>query len=313
MTSLLAVGAYLPDKRVPIEEVAAPFGLTAMQVKVFQRYHKLREVRRDPGGSLLDLLRGALDDLPQLRGREQQVRYVIHARAFPVVVPYPLDPVRELCREYGLEHAETFAVGHHTCASGLLALDVAARLLADDAGTEPDALALILTGEKAFTAETTMVPETSFFGEGAAACLVQADGPRDRMRAYAVDLRGQYDAAGDPAEQAAAFQRDYAGALAATIRAAVERGGLTIDDVSLILPHNVNLIAWQRVCRRIGFPIAKVVLDNVADCGHVYCADAFINYRTAQDRGLLHPGERYVMAAAGAGRGAAFSAMVFEH
>jgi 3-oxoacyl-[acyl-carrier-protein] synthase-3 len=51
----------------------------------------------------------------------------------------------------------------------------------------------------------------------------------------------------------------------------------------------------------------------VAADGHVFCADAFLNYRTAAERGLLRPGERYVVAAAGAGRGATFSAMVFEH
>jgi 3-oxoacyl-[acyl-carrier-protein] synthase-3 len=56
-----------------------------------------------------------------------------------------------------------------------------------------------------------------------------------------------------------------------------------------------------------------VLLDNVPVSGHVFCADAFLNYQTARERGLLHPGDRYVVAAAGAGRGATFSAMVFEH
>jgi 3-oxoacyl-[acyl-carrier-protein] synthase-3 len=311
VTALAAVGAYLPSKRVPIEDLADRFGLTPMQIKVFRRYHKLAEVRVDPGGGLLDLLRGALDDLAYLRGREQRVRYVVHARAFPVVVPYPMDPLRELRAEYGLEHASTFAVGHHTCASGLLAIDVAGRLLAADADTHPDALALILAGEKAFTGETQLVPETSFFGEGASACLVRASGRRDRLLAYAVDLRGEYD--GDGEELASAFQRDYASSLAAAVLAAVDRSGLRMDQISLILPHNVNVIAWQRVCRRLAFPVARVVLDNVPTYGHVFCADPFINYRTARERGLLRPGEYYVMAAAGAGRGATFAAMIFQH
>jgi 3-oxoacyl-[acyl-carrier-protein] synthase-3 len=67
------------------------------------------------------------------------------------------------------------------------------------------------------------------------------------------------------------------------------------------------------LCRRIGFPVDRVVLDNVPRFGHVFCADAFINFETARERGLLHPGSRYVVAAAGAGRGATFAAMVFEH
>ena len=52
-----------------------------------------------------------------------------------------------------------------------------------------------------------------------------------------------------------------------------------------------------------------MVLDDLPETGHVFCADAFVNHR----RAALRPGDRYVMAAAGAARGATFSAMVFEH
>ncbi len=309
MTALADVSGYLPGKRVPIEEPAERLGLTEMQVRIFRRYHKLAEVAQDPDGDLLDLLRGALAGLDGLRGREERVRYVLHARAFPVVVPYPMNPARDLCGEYGLGHAASFTVSHHACASGLLAIDVAGRLLADDG--DPDALALVLTGEKAFTPEARLVPETSFYGEGAAACLVRAGGSRDRLLAYAVDLRGEFD--GEGAKLTAQFQEEYAECLAAAILAAVERAGLAMDEISLILPHSVNVIAWKRVCRELGFPVARVVLDNVAVSGHVFCADHFINYRTARTRGLLRPGDRYVMAAAGGSAGGVFAAMVFEH
>ena len=309
MTALEAVGVYVPPGRVPIEDLADHFGLTTMQVRVFRRYHQLGEVSLDSGGDLLDLLRGAVADLDGLCGREDRVRYVVHARTFPVVVPYPQNPLRQLCGEFGLEQAATFAVGHHACASGLLALDIVGRLLTADG--DPDALALVVAGEKAFTRQSQAVPETSFFGEGAAACLVRAEGTRDRLLAYATDLRGEFD--DDSAETAAAFQRVYADGLAETILAAVERCDLAMDAISLILPHSVNRMAWQRVCRRLGFPLDRVVLDNLASVGHLFCADAFVNYRNARTRGLLQPGDRYVMAAAGAGLGAAFSAMVFEH
>ena len=42
-----------------------------------------------------------------------------------------------------------------------------------------------------------------------------------------------------------------------------------------------------------------------------FASDGLINYRTAADRGLLQPGQRYLIAAAGLG--AVFSAMVFQH
>lgn len=305
----MAVADYVPSGRTPIEEPAGRLGLTAMQVRVFRRYHRLGEVARDPDGGLLDLLRGAVARLEPLRGREHRVRYVLHARTFPTVVPYPYDPVGRLCEEYGLGHAAVFAVGQHACASGLLAVDAAGRLLAADG--DPDGLALVLTGEKAFTGEAQLVPETSFFGEGAAACLVAATGDRDRVLCYAVEQHGEFD--GEGAELALEFKRVYAGALAAAITAAVGRAGLALGEVGVILPHNVNRPAWNQVCRILGYPRERVLLENVARTGHVFCADSFVNYRTALARGRLRPGEPYVMAAAGAGLGAAFSAMVLVH
>jgi 3-oxoacyl-[acyl-carrier-protein] synthase-3 len=308
VTAIEAVACYLPDQRVSVEDVAVRLGLTTMQTRLFRRFLGLAEIRVDPGGSLLDLLSAAVAGLERLRGREHLVRYVLYARAMPVVAPYPVNTLHELCREFGLGHAVGFAVTHHACATGLLAVDIAGRLLEGD----PGALALVLAGEKAFTRDAQYVPGTSVFGEGAAACLVSADGPRDRVLAYASSIRGEFDGRLDVLpEMASRFEKEYPLSLAEAISAAVSHAGLSLEEIGLILPHNVNALSWQRLCRRIGFPADRVLLDNVQVTGHAFCADSFINYVTAADRGLLRPGDRYLIAAAGLG--ATFSAMVVEH
>ncbi|HVV18116.1 MAG TPA: 3-oxoacyl-[acyl-carrier-protein] synthase III C-terminal domain-containing protein [Pseudonocardiaceae bacterium] len=310
MTALEAVAAYLPAGRVPIEDLADRLDLTDRQLRLFRRFHGLSEVCRDPDGTLLDLLAGAVAGLAELRGQEHRVRYVLYARGMPVAVPYPMNPLHDLCRRVGLGHAVAFTVTHHACATGLLAVDIAGRLLTTDG--EPGALALVLAGEKTFTRDAELVPETSVFGEGAAACLVSADGPRDRLLSYVTRVRGDFDGrlVAD-ADLLARFQREYPEALAEVILAAAQRAGRTVDQLRLILPHNVNVVSWRRMCRRIGFPLDRVVLDNIPLTGHNFAADAFINYRTATERGLLAPGDTYLVAAAGLG--ATFSAMVLQH
>src|SRR5687768_14924125 len=113
-----------------------------MQLRVFRRYHKLGSAAHAPDTSLTELLRLAVADLRLTVAQTSQIRYVLYARTFPGVVPYPHNPLHEVCRSFGLQHAQAFAVGHHACASGLLAIDLAGRLLAGS-----DALALVLTGE----------------------------------------------------------------------------------------------------------------------------------------------------------------------
>jgi 3-oxoacyl-[acyl-carrier-protein] synthase-3 len=312
VTALAEVAAYVPSQRVPIESLAADLGLTSMQVKVFRRYHGLAEVSRDQDRSLLELLTSATSQLRGLEGLRDRVRYVLYARSMPVVAPFPLNPLHELSERLGLEHAVAFTVTHQACATSLQAIHLAGQLLAADG--DADALALVVAGEKAYTRVARIVPETSFFAEAAAACLVSHAGPRDRLLAYAAESRGEFD--GDLAAQPellGKFQEASAAALANVITVAVKEAGLPLTDVSLILPHNVNKVSWRRVCRLLDYPIAQVLLDNVASIGHAFCADAFINYRSAVSRGLLKAGDSYVIAAAGAAPGATFSAMVFEH
>jgi 3-oxoacyl-[acyl-carrier-protein] synthase-3 len=314
MTALDAVSVYLPA-RVPIEKLAEPLGLTDMQIRLFKRFHGLGEVGRDPDMSLHALLMNAVAGLDGLRGQEHRVRYVLWARTMPVVAAYPDNPLHEICRALGLDRAIAFTVTHQSCAGGLLAVDIAGRLLAADAADGPtgaaEPLALVLSGEKAFTREAEVFADTTIFGEGAAACLVSAAGARDRMLSYAADVRGEFDSATGAND--ARLQREYRPSLAEVMRRALDEAGTTLDDIRVILPHNVNLVTWQRMCLLLDLPTDRVVLENIPRNGHVYCADVFTNYATARERGLLRPGDRYLAAAVGAGGGATFAAMVFEH
>ena len=316
MTALDAVAAYQPAARLTVEDLAEPLGLTEMEVKLFRRFHRLGEVCRDPDTSLTDLLLGAAALIP-LRGQEHRVRYVLWARAFSTVAPHPHNPLADVCRQLGLEHALSFAVTQQSCASSLLAIDLAGRLLAAEAAAGPspepgaEPLALVLTGEKAFTRDAQLLPGMSLFSEGASACLVSAGGARDRLLAYACSQRGEFDTAGGVSAED--FQLQYRPLLAGVIGQALDQAGLGLEDIRLILPHNVNLVTWQRMCRLLGFPVEQVLLDNITGNGHVFCADAFLNYQTACQRGLLNPGDRYLVASVGAGHGATFAAMVFEH
>jgi 3-oxoacyl-[acyl-carrier-protein] synthase-3 len=310
MTALQAVAAYLPETRVPISSLTERLELRERDMQLFQRFYGLSEVCRDPGGSLTDLLLSATGKLTELAGSEHRVRYVLYARGASAVVPYPINPLHEVCAELGLTGATAFTVTHHACATTLLAIDLAGRLLTADG--DPDGLALILAGEKAFTRDAQLVPETSLFSEGSAACLVSATGSSDELLSYATSMRGDFDAwLTDPAEAASRYGRAYPDCLAEVLQQAVDQAGLTLADLSLILPHNVNTVSWRRLCKRIGFPRERVLLDNVPAYGHCFAADGLINYRTAIERGLLRPGDTYLMAAAGLG--AVFSAMVLRH
>jgi 3-oxoacyl-[acyl-carrier-protein] synthase-3 len=309
-TSLAAVAAYLPETSFSLEKAAEVLDLSPQEVRRYRRFFGLDSVRWDPGARQADLLIAAASRLTWLRGNEHRVRYVVHARTIEPTGPYSTNPLHEAVRELGLGHAMAFGVSQHACASGLLAVDLAGRLLTADG--DPDALALVLTGEKTYPHVARYMPAAMVMGEGAAACLVQVGGDRDTLVAYTTRTYGSYNAVtARSGDLAAEFEQMYVPALAELIRTTVAAAELRLDDLRLILPHNVNRISWTRLCRLLALPLERVLLDNIPVTGHCFCADPFINYAHAQERALLQPGDHYLMASVGLG--ATFSAMLFRH
>jgi 3-oxoacyl-[acyl-carrier-protein] synthase-3 len=309
MTSLVAVSSHLPET-VSVEDLRGPLGLDDQQVRRFSRLYGLDRICQAPGQSEADLMIAAAGKLEGLVGQEERVRYVIRAKGMRTTAPYPISPVQDVRVALGLTHAKTFSVADHGCATGLLALDVAGTVLAADG--DPDAMALILAGDKTFTPFTQWVQDVSIMGEGVAAVLVAAQGDRDRMLGYATRIHGREDGVIDLTPDVAKYARKiYQDALEEVVLGALAEAGLTLADLDLVLPHNVNRVSWTVAAKNLGLPNEKFFLDNLSQTGHCFCADPFINYQTVCELGLLKPGDKYLMTSAGLGQ--TFAAMVFEH
>lgn len=322
MTTLVDVGAHVPATRVPIRDLAEELGLDHLELGVFERFFGLREVCTAPDESLTDLLVAAARAVPGLAGNEHRVRYVLGARTIATVAPVGVNPLHDAADRLGLDHAVVWTLTQHACASALLAVDVAGRLLAADG--DPDALALVLTGEKAFSPGSRLIEGTTIMGEGTAAVLVAASGPASgpaggsadgptgsAVLSYATRTLGEYHQVPLPEDLAGPFGVAYTEVLAEVVLEAVERAGLALDDLALVLPHNVNRVSWRRLCSRLGLPIARVRLDDVPVTGHCFGADSFIGYAAARAEGRLRPGDPFLMVAVGLG--ATFSAMVLRY
>ncbi|QWF78776.1 3-oxoacyl-[acyl-carrier-protein] synthase III C-terminal domain-containing protein [Amycolatopsis sp. CA-230715] len=308
MTALVGVASHLPPG-VPIASLQEELGLTDTQLRRFHRLYGLSEVCRSEEGEV-ELLLAAAGKLAELAGQEHRVKYVVRARTVTTTAPYPDSPLLTARDALGLRHASTFTVSDHACASGLLAVDLCGTLLAADG--DPDALALVLMGEKAFSQSVRMIPDVAIMGEAAAAVLVGPGTAQDRMLGYATRSYGREDAAVVMSpEVAAQFRQIYGDGLAEVMREATRAAGLELSDVDIVLPHNVNTISWTRAAAAMGLDPKRVFLDNVPVTGHCFCADPFLNYRTAHDLGVLAPGQRYLMTSVGLG--STFSAMLFEH
>ncbi|WP_328603269.1 3-oxoacyl-ACP synthase [Amycolatopsis sp. NBC_00345] len=310
MTSLESVATYLPENHESVAKYLADYGMSERDSRIYQQYYGFSEVRSDDVALAGQLVAAAeaLPHFPALRGR---IRYVLQARTMPVTTPYPLNPLHEARDRLGLRHALTIALNQHACASALMAVELAGRMLADDHA--PDGLALVFAGEKNFTSGAHILGINTLMGEGVAAILVGLDGRRDRLLGFATQIFGKYHRAADMTEEDhEEWSARYSTVFSGVIKAALGRAGLSPGDLDLILPHHVNRLSWLNTLKVLGIRDKKVLyLDNQASLAHCFGADPFINYTTATAAGRLKPGDRYLMT--GVGSGNTVSAMVFEH
>jgi 3-oxoacyl-[acyl-carrier-protein] synthase-3 len=303
------VHAYAPPPEVGIEDLAKRLRLKPFQVRMFKRVHGLARLRIDPDLPLIDLVVHPAREV--LEGVDpESVRYLLYAHTIQEVTPSTVDAAEELRRSLGLSWANAFAVTQQNCASGLAAIDIALELLRADA--DRDAVALVVTGEKAFSYMAQLIPGTTVMGEGAGACLVRIDERGDKVLSYVSRTLGQY-AAGVRLDPVALheFSERYTSTLVAVLLEALRVAGIELEDLDRIIPHNVNRSSWLRVTRELDIDRDLVYLDNVPRLGHCYCSDFFLNYAAMRDVGEIVPGGTYLVAAVGLG--ATFAAMVIQH
>jgi 3-oxoacyl-[acyl-carrier-protein] synthase-3 len=309
VTTLERVEAFAPERCATVEEVAAHTGLRRHQARMFRRLRGLDRLRWDPELALFDLVCAPAERLLAAVPDKGVIRHLVFAHTVRDLTPAHLPAAQCLRDRLGLRDAEAFAITQQHCASGLAAIDVAGELLR--AGGDPLARALVVTGEKPFTRIVRVIHNASVMGEAATACLVGLDGAGPRVRSYAVLTAGEfaegYRLTGEPLRQ---FGRGYTDALVLVMRQAVAEAGAALADIRLVVPHNVNMSSWLRVCAELGLDRSRVFLDNVPEYSHCSCADPFLNLVSLRERGMLAGSGLYLLTAVGLG--ATYAAMVLE-
>ncbi|ANZ40459.1 hypothetical protein BBK82_35040 [Lentzea guizhouensis] len=310
VTTLERIAAFTPDRSVPIEEMGERLGLNRYVVRMFRNLHGFDQVRDDPAIDVFALVAAAGEQIVKELPDPGVVKYVLYAHTVLDVTPSTIDAADVIRQALGLPDAEAFAVTQQHCASGLAAVDIAGELLrAED---DPDVRALVLTGEKPVTARFRVVNNTTILGEASTACLVSAGGEGDVVRSYATKTQvllsdGVY-LADDLVKE---FNDNYVGFLAEAVGKAVDRAGVALDDITMLVPHNVSKLLWQRTLDEIGIPRSKAYFGNIPRYSHCCCADPFLNYATLRDEGRLADGGLYLLTSVGLG--ATYAAMVVEH
>jgi 3-oxoacyl-[acyl-carrier-protein] synthase-3 len=310
VTSLECVGAYVPPRSVPVEEVVHDLGLSKYAARMFRKFYGLDRLHQDPDSTVFDLVTASAEEALRDTPDRAAIRYLLYAHTIPDVAPAEFDAAQVIAGRLGLADVDAFAVTQQNCASGLAAIDIAGELLRADG--DPAARALVVTGEKAFTPVTRFIADTTIMGEASAACVVSVGGSTNRVRSYVARSRGEFaDGIRLTPPLLKDFNESYAADLIAIIDAAVDQAGLRMSDIDLVVPHNVNRLLWLRIVARLGLDPRRIYLDAIAEYSHCWCSDPLLNLVSLEAAGRLVPGAPYLLTSVGLG--STYAAMVVEH
>lgn len=222
----------------------------------------------------------------------------------------------DLQRRMGLVNAAAFDL-NAACSGFVYASTTAASLIASGVKRR----ALVIGAEQLHWVMDYWDRNTCvLFGDGAGAAVLEASDAGDGMLAadlgadgvagstmvfQSLGTRYPLSAGRDPATAALHFEGQAVFKIAVrgiveSVERALERAGLTADDVSLLVPHQANERIVATAGRKLGIAPDRVFL-NIADHGNTSAASIPMALSDALDADRVAPGSIVVMTAFGGG------------
>lgn len=307
MLYLNDASCFIPPTYLDVEEAGALLNLEKAHIRVYKKFYGIEKIPAAKQIPLVDFVRRPVELLLQKNNlQNQDIHYLIHCHTAKVITPFGESIVRRVKQELKLENAIAFGVSLNNCASTLATLDMLTHVLSHDEK------AIIVSADYAFTSVLQLIPNTSILGDAAGAVLVSKKGQCHKLMAISLKIEGRY-AKGIwlSAEEAQEFETHYVELLSSTIVAAITKANLSLEQIKLIIPHNVNIPSWKRVSSYLQISLDKIYLKNIRKYSHCFGADIFINYISALQEKQLEPGDYYMMATVGLG--VTCAAAVFQY
>ncbi|MBX9686885.1 MAG: hypothetical protein K2X27_09300, partial [Candidatus Obscuribacterales bacterium] len=157
-------------------------------------------------------------------------------------------PGSHLQSEFGMEKAFVMGISQQACTGLLAALNLGKLLLADDPYIDS---ILCLTADR-FPQGAIYEQAYNLISDGAAAAIVSRNPAQYKIRAWHAITNGGLAQAGD--EEAAGTYFVYCNRL---IRETLNKAGLSMEQISWIVPQNRNMKAWQILTRLLKFDDAR--------------------------------------------------------
>lgn len=305
---LMGCSYYLPPS-ITVDELAQATGMSATLRSMYVENHGLRRVHIAGEESALDMTEQAVRRLLEkhnLHPLDVDTVILYHTLNFLSLEPKTF--VSAVQRKLGLEHAVAFSVAGQHCASPVTALRVARNMLL--AGSARN---VMLVGCDFFVGSLQReIHGISLQGEGASCAILQNHCATNQIIAISTYVDGSlYKGTAAAEDEFDKFDLIYYFACYQLIRNTLKKAALAMDDIRLIIPHNINRPSWHKILSTLKCGEDRLFADNIERCGHVCSADLMINLSDAIEAGRLQKGDYFMLFTVGLG--AVWACAILQH
>lgn len=307
---LSALGYYLPPTARSVAELAAAGQTVSPAAKLVEL--GFGAIRLAQSETAVHMAAEAVRDLTRRSGFDlKQVNVLLYAGALAMSSVVEADappasggaadpttqfryPGTRLQAELGIPGAAVIGLAQLACNSFQGALRVAAALLV----AEPGLRHVLCVAADRFADGTRREIVYNLMSDGACAAVVSRGQRSNRILGMAQITRGAYWDSTVSHDQLIAA---YFPLARRAILDAVAAAGLTVGDIDLLVPHNLNIKSWEILAQVVGIPLERIYTANIARIGHVVASDNVINYLDAMAAGRIAPGDKVALFVMGFG------------
>jgi 3-oxoacyl-[acyl-carrier-protein] synthase-3 len=309
-TGISALGYYLPPQERTIAELIASGQTNSSGDKLAQLGFGSIRVARDE--SAVQLAIQAVRDLQVRSGFNlDQVDVLLYAGALAtssvvihdnadawntLVDPTPLFRFPGTClqSELGVPRASVIGVAQLACNTFQATLRVARGLLMAERSLKH----VLCVAADRFPQGCKREIVYNLMSDGACAAVVSREHPENRILSTVQITRGVYWDSSISHDQLIAA---YFPLARRAILEAVASAGLSMGEIDLLIPHNLNIKSWEILAQVIGMPLEQIYTANIARIGHVVASDNIINYIDAFTQGRILRGQKIALFVMGFG------------
>ena len=309
MLSLYDFKKFVPLNSIKLSEKPEIDEFSAQEIQIYKRFYGLENIPIFKE-SIIELLKKPIDELFLNNSLiRNKIKLIIHVHTISILSTHSNSIARQIQNIYELFNARVFSVTYEKCVSVLRALEISSNFLNE---FDDDSMALIISGEKSFSSGHRLLPGISIIGDASTAAFVKKNGARNKLLACKTKTYGQY-ALGNwmNADESLDFSSKFTSMMCSTIYDLLNEFSLNFSHIKLIVPHNVNIVCWKNIAKKLDIPLDLFYLKNIAKTSHCYNSDLFINLSDIENEKILQPGDLYLIATVGVG--AVFGAALFQH